>query len=233
MISTLRDGFVNTWLLARDLESIAAQSGDPDITKLCALIRSNYGYPVDSVLIAPDLSVVGHLNVDEPAAMHPEGYVSFLRRGLAAARGEEHVEVAHAEAKPAARRVGPRERILTPAAPTDSILHVIRRAGLGEPGMTYFSIDATAFAQGGRLEITVRLGEAAALGKFELCAATGDDARMMSPVETLDELQPTTSGTLTLDFDAGARFGLAAMAAAGSDEGAINSFLATVTVHAR
>ena len=52
MIAELRANFVNVWLLAKDLGAIAERSADPDVAKLCDLIRANYDYPVDCVLIS-------------------------------------------------------------------------------------------------------------------------------------------------------------------------------------
>jgi hypothetical protein len=227
VIALLRAEFVNTWLLARDLEAIAARSGDADVAQLCALVRENYGYPVDSVLITPDLRVVGHVNVNEAAAREASLYLSFLRRGLAAARGEELAEApeepeVHAESDYLGRTL-----VLTPDEPLGTLLDVVRRGGFGEPNMKFFMIDATAFTDGGTLEISVRVGGANASGKFELCAAVEGG---MSPVQTLAKVGPGETATLTHAFDAGALFGLATMAGAGSVEGDTNAFLATVTV---
>lgn len=230
----LRHDFVNTWLLAKDLEGIAAGSEDADVDELCGLIRQNYGYPVDSVLIAPDLSVVGHLNVHEPRAMDPDAYLAFLRRGLAAARGEvlaaEPAEAAmdgpeHGEVQPALR--------LTPAEPTTSVLDVVSRKGFGQMAMSFISIDAQAFPAGGTLELTVRLGVGQATGRFELCAAQEGNPQMMGPIKTIEQLGRGATKTLVHDFEAGAVFGLAAMAGGDCKEGDTNAFLATVTVRGR
>lgn len=224
---------MNTWLLAKDLDAIAARVGDADIAQLCALIRANYGYPVDSVLITSDLRVVGHVNVHAPEASRPASYLTFLRRGLAAARGEEFVPVPEPAPDPARKRPAPQGLTLTPSAPTDTILHVVRRGGAGEPELVFFGLDATSFTTPGTLQITVRLGGATALGKFELCAGMDGNPQLMGPVRTLEALQPGATGTLSYDFEKGARFGLAAMPAAGTKEGDVNAFLATVTVLGR
>ena len=87
-MATLRDEFVNAWVLAKELEGIAARSDDEDVALLCSRVREHYDYPVDSVLLAPDLRVLGHVNVHEPAGRDPALYLAFLRAGLAAARSE-------------------------------------------------------------------------------------------------------------------------------------------------
>jgi hypothetical protein len=255
-MSTLRKGFVNAWLLAKDLDGIAARSKDADIARLCKLIKDNYGYPVDSVLITSDLRVVGHLNVHEPRATEPGGYLAFLREGLAAAGGKAPGGIATgggatggeatgggatggeavatqtraAPAAGAARARGVSAVKLTPEEPTGSVLDVIQRRAFGKQSMSFFPIDATAFAGGGTIELTVRVGGADASGKFELCAAV---AGGMSPVRTLEKVTRGETGKIVHEFTKGGLFGLAAMPGAGSAEGEANAFLATVTVRGR
>jgi hypothetical protein len=230
VLATLQRDFVNVWLLAKDLDTIAERSDDPDVAKLCALIRENSDYPVDSVLITDDLRVVGHVNVHSDRARSAEGYLAFLREGLAHARGEQVVATKAAAATPKAANRGRPPVPLTPAQPSGTVLDTIRRGGLGENSMLFVIIDATAFEDGGELEIAVQVGTGAAAGRFELCAAVPERPGAMSPVETLDRIEPRTHGTLRYRFAEGARFGLAAMPAAGAVEGDLNAFLATVTV---
>lgn len=236
VLQTLRERFVNVWLLAKDLEAIAASSDDAEVATLCGRIRAHYDYPVDSVLIASDLSVVGHVNVHEPAAREPGRYLAFLRRGLAAARGEAAPAEAgdapdgHASAEHAA---GTRGLVLRPDEPTGTLLDVVRRRGFGRTSMTFFPIDATAFGGGGELEITVRLGGGEAAGRFELCAAVPGEPSAIQPVESLDEVAPGGTARMVHAFAAGARFHLAAMPAGGAAEGEVNAFLVTVTMRPR
>jgi hypothetical protein len=229
VIATLRQSFVNVWLLAKDLDDIAARSGDADVQTLCRLVRENYDYPVDSVLIAPDLRVVGHVNVHDPKAMQPAGYLAFLRAGLTAVHGAAAATRAVPEPAVAPERAGVRAVTLTPDAPTGTILDVILRRAFGAQSLTYFPIDATAFENGGRIEIAVRVGGRSAAGKFELCApVTGG----MAPVRVV-QVTSDESATLVYEFSEGARFGLAAIPGAGSKEGDATAFLATVTVRGR
>jgi hypothetical protein len=236
VIAALRKGFVNTWLLAKDLDGIAARSKDPDLARLCKLIKDNYGYPVDSVLIGADLRVLGHVNVHEDRAMVPGSYLGFLRDGLAAARGEAPASRAVAAKAAEVAADGPghpraiRAVTLTPEKPTGSVLDVIHRRRFGEMSMAFFPIDASAFTDGGTIEIAVRVGGGSASGKFELCTAVPGG---MAPAETLEKVKPGGTATMTHEFTKGARFGLAAMPGAGSNEGEPNAFLATITVRKR
>lgn len=244
MIAALREGFVNAWVLAKDLEAIAGRSGDDGVKQVCKLVADNYRYPVDSVLITPDLRVVGHVNVHEPAARDPALYVDFLRRGRAAAGGDDGEGAATAAASapaigpaadrggaPAAARAASRSLRVTPEAPTDSLLGVLRRRGFGEPSLRFHSIDATAFAGGGELVVTVRIGDEQPAATFELCSASPDDPRAMMPVRTV-KLARGGAGELKLPFAAGARFGLAIKPSGGVD-GDANAFLVEVEVRPR
>ncbi|TAH35220.1 MAG: hypothetical protein EYC70_13355 [Planctomycetota bacterium] len=193
-------------------------------------MQENYGYPVDTVLISPDLKVLGHLNVEEPAAMDPHGYLRFLRKGLAEARGEEIETPAEEEVAPVE---GMAALVLRPDAASGSVLDVIQRRGFGEPSMVFYPIDASAFAAGGTLEIVVRMGASRPAGRFELCAPVGDQPGYLGPVETLESVGQRQTATMVYEFPPGAFLGLAAMPAAGSAEGDSNAFLATITVRAR
>jgi hypothetical protein len=237
VIATLRDQFVNAWLLAKDLDRIANDSGDAEVGELCELIRKSYDYPVDSILISPDLEVVGHVNVNEPAATDPRGYLAFLQKALARVNGEPAAAAGWHEPEHAADHgaAHPTRRALrlSPEQPAGTLLDLVQKRRMGQPSMTFFVIDATAFPKGGTLEIAVQVGSSAAAGKFELCASQRGNPSAMAPVETLAAVKPGESGRLVHEFAAGAMFGLAAMPGPESVEGDANAFLATVTVRAR
>lgn len=238
----LRHDFVNTWLLAKDLDAIAAKAGSDDVATLCKVIQANYGYPVDSVLIGPDLDVLGHLNVHEPAARNAADYVAFLRQALVRA-GAASAELPSAKAaepapRPAGKRQHPPTLRLTAESPTATLLDVFRGRPMGQPSLTFYPIDATAFAGGGELEITVQVGSAEAPGKFELCAVArlgrGEGGgEVMQPVRTIPKLAREQSGKLVHPFAEGARFGLAVMPTPGTATDAVNAFSAVVTVRPR
>lgn len=219
-------------MLAKELEGIAKRSGDPDLAKLCGLVRANYAYPVDSVLIAADLDVVGHVNVQEPRAQGPRGYLAFLREGLAKARGEpipeEQAEPAHDHGRGASI---PAPVTLTPEAPSGSVLDLVRR-GAG-PGIRFYSIDVSAFDGAIELELEVRVGGGDLAGRFELCAAPADDPSLFAPVAALAKVAPGSTERVAHAFEEGAHVGLAVMPAHGATEGELSAFLATLRVRAR
>jgi hypothetical protein len=242
VVELLQRGFVNAWVLAKDLDAIAARAGAGDVAKVCELVQANYGYPVDSVLLGADLAVHGHVNVHDAAGHDPRAYLAFLRRGLAAAGRLAPDATAPAAARAAPKRgaAAPKPLVVTPAAPAASLLDAFRARGFGEPSMAFVTVDATAFADGGVLELEVRVGSGAAAGRFEICAPVADDPetgapapRAMRPVATLPSVARETTATLRHEFAKGGRFGLAIMPATGTEEGDGNAFVATVTVRAR
>lgn len=83
MIALLNDQFVNVWLLARDLERTAAASEDPDLKRLCAVLRAEYKYPVSSHVVSTGEGIE-HLGALEVRAAFegPMVYLPFLRDAL-------------------------------------------------------------------------------------------------------------------------------------------------------
>ncbi len=240
MIATLQEEFVCSWLLAKDLEAIAERAADPDLTELGRKVRANYGYPVDSVLLSADLEVVGHVNVNQPAATAPDGYLAFLRRGLAKAGRELAIAPASARAPATAARSGATHRgpvslpsvVLTREAPSASVLDLFRRGGIGEFSMKFLSIDSAAFAEGGTLELEVSIDSGSADGRFQICIETPDVPGAMAPAREL-EVAAGTTGRVEYVFAKGVRLGLAVHPGTNANEGDMNAFLATLTVRER
>lgn len=233
VLALLRQEFVNCWVLAKDLDAIAARDGSPEVATLCARIREHYKYPVDSVLLAPDLRVLGHVNAHDVAAT--ARYVDFLRKGLEVAG--RPVAAAAVEAGAAKRGPPSPQLVVTPEKPEASLLDVVRCRGFGQTSLVYYTIDATAFADGGVLEIEVRVGRAATGVTFELCAAAelpGDQAKdksqvFMQPVQTRSVASEGTD-KLVHTFKKGDPLGLVVTPAIGSSDGDTNAFFATAKV---
>jgi hypothetical protein len=169
VLARLRGDFVTSWVLGQDLERIAARAGDPDLARLCTLLRENYGYPVDTVILTPELEVVEHLNANESEALWPDSYLAFLARGLALARGEALPDT-EPPTEPAAE---PGRDLLrpTPEKPTVSLLDLFRAGKTGEFALRYVQLDLAAFPAGGELELEARVGAGTSAAKFELCAS--------------------------------------------------------------
>ena len=203
----MKDEFINCWLLAKDLSRIAKQSGDPDIEKLCRLIKDNYKYPVDSVLISHDLSVFGHVNVNKNIEiLMPDGYLKFLSDGLGNIgkttevaenrQAEDSKKIADTAKTKPKRPVGVK---LTRADPEASLLEVARSNGLN-PGMTFYPVDIRDFADGGTIEIEARLGGGETTVQCELCAPHPQNPQFSVPVESISSLKPGETKTISYKF---------------------------------
>lgn len=223
--ATLADGFVNAWVLARELDAIEAGAADDELKQLCGILRSHYGYPVDSVVVSPTLQLLGHVTAKGPIATDARGYAEWLRR---AAAGDERA----AEAFVVPQRPPPEpapDVTLRADRPEAEVLDALRQEAFGVPTLRYYTIDATAFATGGRLRIGVRVGRGKAAGRFELHAFDSRGA----PLDLLTDLAPGGDGELTCTFSEGQRFVLLARPGADAVEGDGNAFVATLRVVAK
>jgi hypothetical protein len=249
VISLLKNEFINAWILAKDIDSTAQNSVDADFKAVCGLIKENYDYPVDSVIISAERRLAGHINVHEPEAMTPEGYLSFLKRGLKDAgrdvRGDSSSSVPQTPQSPETALQANADFstsspvTLTPEKPMGTVLDVIRRHGFGKMSMGFYSIDASAFADGGLLDITVEVGKQNLGGQFELCVMAPAEPKAergeqvtnmyMQPVKSFRVATGQTK-SLQYEFKEGGMFGLAAIPDANGNEGVVNAFHATITV---
>ncbi len=241
MLALLGERYVNCWVLAKDLDRIAAGTDDPELKRLCRQVKDNYGYPVDSVLLSPGLEVLGHKNANESLFEGPSDYVAFLRRGLGeevpdpqhqhgpglTGGGHDHDGGAGAGSLPDA----PPGLVLDADTQSGSLLDVFETTVPGHMRFRMFEIDTTAFPNGGTLEIVVSVGTSQAVGTFELMRSTGEMA--LTPVAQAVDVQPGTTATIVYSFSAGTRFVFGARGAAGQDEGLHNAFHAELSMGER
>lgn len=83
MRSLLGGAFVNSWVLAKELPRIRDALGeDSDLGRLCTLLEENYSYPVDSIVLAPSLEVLGQRDVNVATSTGPKLYLEWLEEIL-------------------------------------------------------------------------------------------------------------------------------------------------------
>lgn len=232
------------WMLAKDLERVAAASDDPTLKRLCEMLREHYAYPVSSHVLT--IGDGGPGSVRHEAAQDVMtgmtwgglGYVRFLLGPL----GEDlsdwpqldfseawYVDVEGAfdgdfealvvpghEHHPPSERLAGRLTLMPGTAP-GTLLDVF------ESGRrTVHELDATAFAGGGTLEITVTVGGAEAAGSFLLFADGAPE-----PLAHAGPVLRGERGVVRLAFEEGA---VLRLVATGAGEGGVNAFLAEVRV---
>ena len=78
----LNEAFINVWILAKDLEPLAGQASSPEVRKWAARLRSDYTYPVDSIVYAPDGRKLVNAPANELRGDRNAKYLRFLTQGL-------------------------------------------------------------------------------------------------------------------------------------------------------
>lgn len=82
MIETLDEGFVSTWILAKDLPGVAAdESLDAEVRRIAGEVHGRYAYPVDTQVLAPDGRFLGQRPANG-ATGGARGYRDFLTGSL-------------------------------------------------------------------------------------------------------------------------------------------------------
>lgn len=241
MLVELEKHWVNAWVLAKDLPALAKASADPKFRELCSLVRKNYKYPVDTVLIRPTLEVVGHKNANQAMGEGPIEYLRFLRaargaspmgprpaeRASVSAPGQGAPKTGRAFGKKLAKRL-----VLKPAQPQASLLDVLRVKKGRSPFSGFYQIDVTAFAKGGKLslDLELRLSEAAA--SFELCEISRMGGHMvLRPVRKSSLVKRGGKTRIDYSFPTGRVLHLGARG--DGEDGALNAFLLRARVDAR
>lgn len=124
--------------------------------------------------------------------------------------------------------------VLDGTHPSQEILDIFRAPGNGYQDYTVINIDTTAFADGGTLNIDIRVGSEDAAGSFDLFDS---DAEL--PTEGIPEalvsawvIKSGKSGTISHRFERGEVFRLGATGDWSSEKGSINAFSAKIFVEA-
>ena len=84
VIDLLSEKFVNTWILGKDLKRLAAETKDEQLANLYARIKEAYTYPVDSIVISPDGTVIGEMSSLDAMRKRAPGYLAMLNAALRA-----------------------------------------------------------------------------------------------------------------------------------------------------
>jgi hypothetical protein len=81
VLERLESGFVNTWTVIEELQSLKSDpSIDPEVRAFAERVHADYQYPVDSQLRAQDGSLLRQLAANDLMGSDMEArYLEFLR----------------------------------------------------------------------------------------------------------------------------------------------------------
>ena len=248
----MNENFINAWVLNSELERTP-------YTKTAIALRRKYGFkpfdrtrplaqaivkgwkehsPADSLVLSPDLELMGRLPVNErtPPYNAAKGYLLFLQDALdGKLPGFREDTTTHwntlleTAVESGAIKDDGLSVVLTDEHTKKEVLSVFRSPETDTQGYTVIKIDATAFREGGVLTIDVWVGEAEVSGSFDLFA--GDTIKFVpdNALASASDIPTNQKEVIKYPFDRGRVFKLGAIGNA-SEKGKINGFLAKISV---
>ena len=84
----LNTRFVNTWVLLRELPELAASAKGGVAAALAKKLQAHFVYPVDSLILTPELKFIQHLPTNEflksfSSSERKSQYLTWLKSSLA------------------------------------------------------------------------------------------------------------------------------------------------------
>ena len=257
VIKFLNENFINTWVFNADLgrsprlrDPIAerrkreSKTFDTSHALAQAIIKGWNEYsPADCLVSSPEFELMSSLPVNELlVAQDPAGhYLKFLKDSLAG----KSPGMSEGVVKPLSKIdsedlsnldspvTGSLKVVLTAEKPERQVLNIFRTSKEGHQDYTVVKIDATTFKNGGTLILDILVGNAEAMGSFDLY-----DAKTVLPKQGMPkgalvsawDLLPGKRKTIKYDFEQGQAFKLGATGSWFSEEGSINAFLLRISV---
>ena len=88
VIKLLNVHFVNTWVLLRELPEIQDGAKGADAAALATKLQEHFVYPVDPLILTPELEFIQHLPTNEftksfPRSERRSEYLKWLKSSLA------------------------------------------------------------------------------------------------------------------------------------------------------
>ena len=251
----MNENFINAWVSNVELErtpfkqkfmALRRQQGFKPFDKTRPLAQAimkgwKKRSPSDSLVISPELELMGRLPVNERSSPYngAKGYLLFLQESLEGklpGLREESSEpqpkdwdtVLETAVESGVIKDNSLSVVLTREHSEKEILSVFRTSETDSQNYTVIEIDATAFKEGGVLTIDVWVGESEVSGSFDLFSADTD----LVPDNALVSVRniPTNQRKVVeYPFDRGQIFKLGAIGNV-SEKGKINGFLAKISV---
>ena len=252
----MNENFINAWVSNVELERtpskqkfmvLRRQQGFKPVDKTRPLAQAIMkGWkkfsPADSLVISPELELMGRLPVNERASPYngAKGYLLFLQESLDGklpGLREESSEpqpkdwdtVLETAVESGVIKDNSLSVVLTREHSKKEILSVFRTSETDSENYTVIEIDATAFKDGGVLTLDVWVGESEVSGSFDLF--TGDTTEFVpdNAIASAKDIPTNQREVVEYPFEEGQIFKLGAIGNT-SEKGKINGFLAKISV---
>ena len=252
----MNENFINTWVSNVELErtsskqkfmALRRQQGFKPFDKTRPLAQAimkgwKRRSPADSLVISPELELMGRLPVNERSSPYngAKGYLLFLKESLDGKLpgfGEAALGLQSTDSEPHSSSGAPGINglnvVLTHENPEQKVLSIFRTPEAGYQDYTIVEIDATALKEGGILTIDISVGSTEAAGSFDLFTGDSELPTEGAPLNALVSAWEISSGQsrrITYLFDQGQHFKLGATGDWHSEKGSVNAFLAKISV---
>ena len=247
LIEFLNENFINTWVSNVELERTPRkkaymaqrpknESRTFDKTHpLAKAIMQGWkeGSPVDCLVIAPELDVMGKLPLNDffhdssqRGIPDEDAYLKFLEDSLDGKLPGFNGETS--DASPSGLKV-----VLNREQTEQEVLDILRTPRYGYQDYTVVEIDATALEEGGTLTINIQMGTAKPGGSFDLYDGEIELPTKGYPNDALASAWDIPSGQIGRirhRFDAGKVFKLGATGTWFNEKGSTNAFHAKISV---
>ena len=248
----MNENFINAWVLNSELERTP-------YTKTAIALRRKYDFkpfdktrplaqaiakgwkkhsPADSLILSPDLALMGRLPVNEstPPYNGPKGYLLFFQDALAGKlpglRDDPSTHwntLLETAVESGAIKDDGLRVVLTRDHAEKEVLSVFRIPETDTQDYTLIEIDTTAFTDGGVLTIDVWVGEAEVSGSFDLFAADTTELVPVNALVSAQDVRTDQREVVKYPFEQGQIFRLGAIGNTG-ENGEINGFLTKISV---
>ena len=252
----MNENFINAWVSNVELERtpskqkfmvLRRQQGFKPVDKTLPLAQAIMkGWkkfsPADSLVISPELELMGRLPVNERASPYngAKGYLLFLQESLDGklpGLREESSEpqpkdwdtVLETAVESGVIKDNSLSVVLTREHAEKEILSVFRTSETESQGYTLIEIDATAFKNGGVLTFDVWVGESEVSGSFDLFTGNTTEFVPDNALASASDIPTNQREVVEYPFEEGQIFKLGAIGNA-SEKGKINGFLAKISV---
>ncbi len=252
----MNENFINAWVSNVELErtpfkqkfmGIRRQQGFKPFDKTRPLAQAIMkGWkklsPADSLVISPNLELMGRLPVNERTSPYngEKGYLLFLQEALngklpglreesSKPQPKDWDTVLKTAVESGVIKDNSLSVVLTREHAEKEILSVFRTSETDSRNYTVIEIDATTFKEGGVLTIDVWVGESEVSGSFDLFAEDTTELAPDNALASVRDIPTNHREVVEYPFDRGQIFKLGAIGNA-SERGKINGFLAKISV---